>query len=256
MERYALIGFPIGHSLSPALFRAAYPEDGMLYDLIEEPSFENACRKFISDYDAVNVTAPFKEAAFLKADTADTVTQVLRATNLLIKRRDDGRIAAYNTDFWAVNNLLRLYREPGATRKVAVVGCGGAGMAAAYAATNLNLDTTVINRNIAKAEAFCLRAGRMSAAALTSLPVIIGEADIVIYTVPLHLEGVTRDLLRGKVVIEANYRNPCLEDLCSDGTRYVSGLEWLLWQAVSGFGIMTGKSPDETSMKALLLSKL
>ena len=66
MKKFGLIGHPIAHSLSPALFKAAY--DGKYaYDLIEGEDFETSYRRFIEEYDAINVTAPFKEAAFAKA---------------------------------------------------------------------------------------------------------------------------------------------------------------------------------------------
>ena len=65
MKKFGLIGHPIAHSLSPALFKAGY--DGRYtYDLIEEESFEAAYSRFINEYDGINVTAPFKEQAFAK----------------------------------------------------------------------------------------------------------------------------------------------------------------------------------------------
>ena len=58
MKRFGLIGYPIAHSLSPALFKAAYGGK-YAYDLIEEADFEKAYDRFLQDYHAVNVTAPF-----------------------------------------------------------------------------------------------------------------------------------------------------------------------------------------------------
>ena len=76
--KYGLIGYPIAHSKSPALFQAAYPDSDMTYDLIEETDFERAYRRFLDTYDAVNVTAPFKGDAFRKVDVADTISRLLR----------------------------------------------------------------------------------------------------------------------------------------------------------------------------------
>ena len=66
--KYGLIGYPISHSKSPELFRAAYPDTDMSYDLIEESDFSRAYRRFLQEYEAVNVTAPFKGDAFRKVD--------------------------------------------------------------------------------------------------------------------------------------------------------------------------------------------
>ena len=67
MDRFGLIGHPIAHSLSPALFRAAYGGK-YAYDLIETPDFEAAWARFLADYKAINVSAPFKGNAFVRAD--------------------------------------------------------------------------------------------------------------------------------------------------------------------------------------------
>ena len=48
MMRFGLIGHPIGHSLSPALFSAAYAGQ-FCYDLIEGPYFEESYARFLSD---------------------------------------------------------------------------------------------------------------------------------------------------------------------------------------------------------------
>ena len=70
MAKYGLIGDPIATSRSPLLFEAAYkgqeqPDgDAFKYDLIEGSDFETSFKKFIDEYQAINVTAPFKELAY------------------------------------------------------------------------------------------------------------------------------------------------------------------------------------------------
>ena len=122
--KYGLIGYPISHSQSPVLFRAAYPQSDMRYDLIEEPDFETAYGRFLREYEAVNVTAPFKGDAFRKVDVADTISRELFAVNILKKK--DGRIYGYNSDFWAIKQMLEPYAGTAARPQVLVVGCGGA----------------------------------------------------------------------------------------------------------------------------------
>ena len=80
--KFGLIGHPIVHSLSPALFKAGY--DGRyLYELIETSDFEEAYQRFLDGYDGINVTAPFKELAFTKADILSEECLAVKATNLL-----------------------------------------------------------------------------------------------------------------------------------------------------------------------------
>ena len=82
--KYGLIGAPIAHSKSPALFQAAYHgRSDLSYDLIETDDFEQAYARFLAGYEAVNVTAPFKDKAFRKVDVADTIARELFAVNIL-----------------------------------------------------------------------------------------------------------------------------------------------------------------------------
>ncbi len=176
-QRFGLIGHPIKHSLSPALFRAGY--DGRYqYDLIETPDFEQAYERFIRGYDGVNVTAPFKELALAKADTVTEECRLVGATNLLIKTSEG--ITAYNSDYRGLCLWLSGISD-GSTKsfgtgdekgalsqrtdapKVLVVGMGGAGKAAAAAAWSTGCRLTLMNRNMAKAEdmaAHLVREGR------------------------------------------------------------------------------------------------
>ena len=85
-RKFGLIGHPIAHSLSPALFNAGY--DGRYtYELIESPDFEEAYEKFLNSYDGINVTAPFKELAFAKAypETAFYSALLSSPNNILVK---------------------------------------------------------------------------------------------------------------------------------------------------------------------------
>ena len=99
MRKFGLIGHPIDHSLSPALFKAGY--DGKYpYDLIQTADFEEAYARFLEEYDGINVTAPFKELAIKKADVLSEECQKIGATNLLVKTPEG--IKAHNSDYLGV----------------------------------------------------------------------------------------------------------------------------------------------------------
>ena len=102
-ERFGLIGYPIAHSLSPALFKAGY-HGRFPYELIETADFEEAYSRFLNGYDGINVTAPFKEQAFAKADLVSEECRLIRATNLLVKTPDG--VKAYNSDYLGVRKWL------------------------------------------------------------------------------------------------------------------------------------------------------
>ncbi len=154
--RIGLIGHPISHSQSPRLFRETFADRPDVlaryrYDLIEEADFDTAYSRFLSDYIAVNVTAPFKTRAFASADVHSEEALLSGATNLLVK--DLNVIKAYNTDCLAVKEILQ--RAGFAPGDIAhVYGCGGAGRAAAVAALLLGMHVRLYNRTRSVAEAF------------------------------------------------------------------------------------------------------
>ena len=281
--KFGLIGHPIAHSLSPALFKAGYA-GRYPYDLIETPDFEEAYKIFLNEYDGINVTAPFKELALKKADIISEECNLVGATNLLIKTPEG--VKAHNSDYLGVREWLSgvvagLERTPVAPfgallppaargvarflnlqqhqmRHVLIVGIGGAGKAAAAAAKALGLETVVLNRTQYSDDIKPLSAFREE----------FRKADIVIYNLPVRipeLDTLTyEDFAAGrpKHILEANYRNPSFDNEliqkmlhANPDATYTEGQVWLLLQAVTGYEIFTGDTPDESSMKEVIKSK-
>ncbi|MCM1177607.1 MAG: hypothetical protein NC308_01945 [Clostridium sp.] len=277
MKKFGLIGHPIAHSLSPALFKAGYrldvpqiaEEQEYSYDLIEGENFTESYRTFLEKYDGINVTAPFKELAFAKADIISPECRLIGATNLLVKS-DEG-IRAYNSDYYGIiltildavsNSETLLPPRPsrqqtreimaGKARTALVVGAGGAGKAAAIAAAELGLETTLMNRTVEKVEktASELPQFNFKVRGINEFLEAFTENDIIIYTLPKPLEGMENMFKsmpmhteipdaqgagsleinsgrlsaqnisgingeRKKYILEANYRNPALKDIIS-----------------------------------------
>ena len=281
-SKFGLIGYPIAHSLSPALFKAGY--DGKYpYELIESPDFEEAYQRFLDGYDGINVTAPFKELAFAKADILSDECKAIGATNLLIKTPEG--VKAYNSDYLGVRKWLLEVAglsageknpshscgagpspcgQGGSTlfaadtrrpAKVLISGLGGAGKAASAAAESLGMEVIRMNRTV--------RDGSMRP--LSDFKECFREADIIIYNIPTAIAQMN-DLTdsdfcpgRPKMILEANYRNPSFDETfinrmkkANPEAEYVSGKKWLLYQAVTGYQIFTGENPDLEKMSAVL----
>ena len=297
--KFGLIGHPIAHSLSPALFNAGY--DGAYpYDLIQTDDFEKAYQTFLDEYDGINVTAPFKEIALSKADILSEECKLIGATNLLIKTPDG--VMAYNSDFLGVRLWLQdvaFQSSEGATSKrtpptswapppaargvarfspvapsedskqsVLIVGCGGAGKAAAFAAASLGLHCILMNRDCTKAEALARslsEAGHSAEARpLAEFTDCFKGSYIIIYNIPAaipELEGLLASEIPSgtKHILEANYKNPSFtQDLIerlqsiNPEIRYTGGQTWLLYQAVTGYKIFTKENPDLEKMSAVI----
>ncbi|MCD8313200.1 MAG: hypothetical protein LUC24_03480 [Bacteroidales bacterium] len=234
MKKFGLIGYPIGHSVSPAVFAAGYKDRPYSYDLIEGEDFEESWRRFFDEYDGINVTAPFKEQAFVKADIHSPECEDIGATNLLVKTPEG--IKAYNSDYYGIVfsiligcgvDVSALPATPskeqcrealgGRLKTALVVGCGGAGKAAAAAAVNLGLRTTLMNRSIEKAFTTAARAAaaakrdtsensenptyETAAASVFVRPLddfaeCFHDSDLIIYALPCPIDAL-RDLAAG-----------------------------------------------------------
>jgi len=226
MMKFGLIGHPLAGSGSPALFTKAY--DGRWpYDLIEGADFEQSWKTFLSDYQAINITAPFKELACARVRSEGRVSpecEAMGAINIAVKTPEG--IVGHNSDYLGVREVLR--QEGFGEGDVAIVaGFGGAGKAAAAAARSLGMDVTVCNRS-----------PRPGARPLEELPLLAAVADLLIYTLPVAVPEV--EGIDVPAILEANYRTPCLEGAAP---RYIPGKLWLLEQARTGYALMTGEKP-------------
>ena len=252
--RFGLIGHPIAHSLSPALFKAGY-EGRYPYELIEGEDFEESYKRFLEEYDGINVTAPFKELAFAKADILSPECESVGATNLLVKTPLG--VKAFNSDFLGVRMWLEEVAAEVLTEKISVliVGLGGAGKAAAAAAESLGMKVVRMNRTVRDEKT----------RPLDDFKECFREADIIIYNIPTAIQALNeltdKDFTPGKpkFILEANYKDPSFgkEILAKMQTanplaRYTGGKTWLLYQAVTGYEIFTGEKPDLAGMNDVL----
>lgn len=258
MKKFGLIGHPIAHSLSPALFEAGYG-GRYPYDLIETADFEDGYSRFLAGYDGINVTAPFKEAALQKADIISDECRATGATNLLI-RTPEG-IKAYNSDYRGILLWLSSVSSQFMQQEkvhVLIVGYGGAGKAAAAAAETAGMDVTILNRTSKNSK---IRP-------LEEFSKEFREADIIIYNLPVRipaLDIMTEDDCtpgKRKVILEANYRSPAFDkSLLNKITgwnpliTYEAGETWLLMQAITGYELFTGEKPDSAKMSSVIKSK-
>ena len=225
MDKFGLIGYPVSHSPSPELFKAAYG-GRWEYDIIENPEFEICWQRFLDEYKGINITIPFKEKAMQRVDVIHPECALVGATNLVVKTNRG--LEAHNSDILAVSHILKERFSGGG--KVLVAGDGGAGKAAAAAAKSLGMETIVCNRSA--------RAGLRP---LDELPALASEADILIYTLPCSVAGL-KDI-KCPCVLEANYDRPALAWNPNVGD-YIPGIVWLRLQAMLGYEFLTGIKPD------------
>ncbi len=158
MDKYAVVGNPVEHSLSPQIHTAFASEtkQDLEYQalLLNADNFEQQMRELqASGYKGVNVTVPFKEQAWQMADQLSPRAQDAKAVNTVIFQ-DDGKIAGDNTDGIGLTRDLVLNHEVLIThRKILIMGAGGAvrGILGPLLSRKPGL-VTLANRTVDKAE--------------------------------------------------------------------------------------------------------
>ncbi len=158
MDKYAVVGNPINHSLSPRIHSlfAAETNQQLEYQALElDPDqFEHQVAELIeAGFKGINITVPFKEKAWAIADKLSPRASDAGAVNTLIFQ-DDGLIAGDNTDgIGLTRDMITNHHILIKRRKILVLGAGGAvrGILGPLLAQKPGL-VTITNRTVAKAD--------------------------------------------------------------------------------------------------------
>jgi shikimate dehydrogenase len=140
-KRFALLGHPVGHSVSPVMVNAAFGAIGEqdLYtalDLASERALSDAVDELRSGaLDGANVTLPYKQTVLgLVDDIAPSAVEVGAANVLTVSGR---RVTAHNTDVDALAAEIASHWTGKPRSRAAVIGGGGAALAAIAACRRL-----------------------------------------------------------------------------------------------------------------------
>lgn len=273
MPRLAVIGYPVGHSRSPAMHNAALAalgmEDKWSYGAIEvaPEQFEELVRTLPADgFAGANVTVPHKLLALGLADSASTVAQEIGAANTLVFGPDG--IHADNTD---AGGLVASLPESPQGRSALVLGAGGAGMAAVWALGALGAKVGLWNRTSARAETVRVEVTQRAEQFEVEIEVGVVEPEVdldlsgfelIVNTTAVGLGGedpfahlpLRRDgFVPGQVVVDMVYSDrpsTLLDAAAVAGARTVDGIEILVQQGALSFEIWTGRKPPLDVMRA------
>ncbi len=155
MKHYAIIGYPLGHTFSPAMHNHAFKHYGI--DAVYEPrsippeGFEKGLQQLRDDgIRGFNITIPYKQRILSHLQKLDTLAEKIGAVNTVVCR-EDGRWIGYNTD--AYGFLLPLREMLKNIRNILVLGAGGAARAVAFSLVTeaAPASLTLVNRTPARA---------------------------------------------------------------------------------------------------------
>ncbi len=273
-HRVGIFGYPLGHSMSPALQQAALDEYALdaLYEAWPTPpdrlAEAVAGLREPGCYGA-NVTVPHKEAVMGMLDRLDQQAEAIGAVNTIVTE-SGGKLAGYNTDIYGF--LASLSSEAGfdpAGKRVVMLGAGGAAKAAAFALVEGNVASLdIANRTVARAEALIaeLRSNGAETSAFaidsTGLADRCANADLIVNCTSIGMRGSpspdASPLLDGAIqpgclVYDIVYNpevTPLLAQAEEAGARTLGGLPMLVYQGAAAFEKWTGMSAPVEAMMA------
>ena len=182
MDKYGLIGYPLGHSFSISYFNEKFENEGIdaRYVNFEIPNIENIKEVLATNPElrGLNVTRPYKEKVIPFLDSMSPEAKAIGAVNVIQVRHKGKKtiLKGFNSDVIGFRDSLEPMLEPH-HKKALILGTGGASKAIAYGLHMLGLESCLVSRTAKK--------GIMTYEDIT--PEVIKEYPVIINCTPLGM---------------------------------------------------------------------
>ena len=288
MKKFAVIGHPVAHSLSPKMHTANMASIGFegTYEKfdIDPADIPTALKRFKEEgYAGINVTVPHKFAVIPFLDHPDASVVRYGACNT-IKFEEDGTLSGYNTDVIGFVTGLAAHGFSIKGKKVVIIGCGGAGSALATCACYegaaelkvADLRAESVKNLVDKLTALTTTGELAGGMKVSGLAVLDGTAsdeqkaiwgaaakgaDLVVNATPMGLHPGEPSALppscfhAGQFVLDivpTKEFPPTATAAVKAGATATDGLEFLVGQGAKSFEIWTGVTADRKAMLAAI----
>ena len=274
-KKVGLIGWPLGHSLSPVMHNTAFAENGLDYVYLPLPTPPELLPQAVAGiralgFTGVNVTIPHKIAVMDYLDEIDSSAKLVGAVNTIVVA--EGRLIGYNTD---AGGYIRSLEQAGvsvAGKSAVILGAGGAARAVVAGFIGAGAAcVTVAARDKCKASRMAelfTATGAVNGVAWNSdeCTAALAAAGIVVNATPLGMHPETQkqppvewDVLQSTAVISDLVYNPLVTCFLAEGAlrghTVVGGEGMLIEQGALAFELWTGsKAPTKIMREALLAS--
>ena len=151
MDKYGLIGYPLGHSFSISYHNQRFADEGInaKYMNFEIPSIDDLPEVLSSNPElkGLNVTIPYKEKVMPFLDYISPEARAIGAVNVIKVEHNgnDVRLKGYNSDVIGFTKSIEPMLEP-YHKKALVLGTGGASKAVAYGLKALGVESVFVSR--------------------------------------------------------------------------------------------------------------
>lgn len=279
MNKVGLIGYPVEHSVSPAMHNAAFAHLGMVdwhYDLLPTPPAElpQRIQALKSDgYVGANVTVPHKQAVISLLDRVGLAARGVNAVNTIV-RNDAEQLEGHNTDTPGFILDLEAHSVTVAGKHALVLGAGGSAHAVVLGLANRGASVTIINRT--EHNAWQLRENVRKGVSYQfnvfvqpqkSLQKVLDETDIIVNCTPLGMWPnvdasplpENAQLKPESIVYDLVYRpakTRLLEQAQQAGAQAIGGIGMLIFQGAAAFELWTGQTAPVEVMRTAALNAM
>jgi shikimate dehydrogenase len=273
----AVIGNPVGHSLSPAIHNRAFQELGLdfvyLAFRVEDVASAVAGMRALENFRGLSVTIPHKRAIIDHLDAIDDVDAQIGSINTVVS--DGGNLRGFGSDGPGARQALVDAGAQLAEQPVLILGSGGAARAIAFDLAHHAAPSSLVLLGVIEDELRALlqelrdkTGANASGELLTpdSLASRVAESRILIHATPIGMHPredeslVPADLMHPDLTVMDIVYNPyetrLLADARARGLQAVPGLEMFVNQAVLQFEAWTGETAPKAVMKQVVLDQL
>ena len=269
-----IIGYPIGHSISPVFQQAALDHCGMdaayrAWEVAPEQVGEFVQSLQRPGVLGINVTVPHKEAVIPYLDEVDDWATEAGAVNTIVNR--DGRLTGHNTDGYGFLQGLKdgAGFEP-AGQRVLVLGAGGAARGVVLALLREDVSQLLVaNRTLARAEAL-VKLAQPRGVPAQAIPLSWNELSLAAVASDLIVNCTTLGMAHGpdpsgaplmmyqipptSLVYDLVYNppeTPLLREAVRAGAGVLGGIQMLVHQGAASFEMWTGQpAPVDVMLQA------
>jgi shikimate dehydrogenase len=248
MDKYGLIGYPLGHSFSISYFNQKFADEGInaKYENYEIANIDMLPEILDKNPElrGLNVTIPYKEKVIPFLDAISPEARAIGAVNVIRVSHEKNKILlkGYNSDIIGFTQSIEPMIDKKWHKKALILGTGGASKAINYGLKSLGLETVFVSRY--------QRPGTIQYEQIT--PEVVGEYNVIVNCTPLGMYPHTDEC--PLLPYEAMDYHTILYDLIynpektlflqkgeAQGATIKNGMEMLHGQAVAAWKIWTGQ---------------
>lgn len=279
MRKFGLIGYPLGHSISPIIHQAGFKSLGIdaQYDIMEtspEKLVDRLKQLKHDGYEGFNVTIPLKLPMSLFVHEVDAYADITRAINTVVITPDK-TLKGYNTDVMGFLRAIPCDIKL-TNKKIGILGTGGAAHAVVVGLAQAKVsEISLFTRNIPNSVDIVGYFRRKFPNIIFNIYQIdhirdLSEYDMIVNTTPIGMLGHCADMMPLEFnTMETINKNCIIYDVIYNpkktlliksaeklGLKTICGLDMLIHQAVCAQKLWLNRTPNFDKMKISALENL